>query len=434
MLAVARAIIEPRRLLLIDEPSKGLAPAIVQNMIDAFIELKQAATTILLVEQNFNFARQVGDRVAVMDDGRVVHAGGMAQLAEDEALQTRLLGLSWKPPMSTLDADAPLPQVRADLRPVLLVLALAAIALPLVGSFSTWLTLTFAGLAMGMIIFIVASGMTLVFGLMDVLNFGHGLFIAIGAYLAATVLGAMGDWTQSGSLWMNLAAVLPAMIVGMLVAGAVGLAFERVIVRPVYGQHLKQILITMGGMIIGEELIKMIWGPQTISLPLPEALRGAVLLGDAAIEKFRIVALVGGLAVLGGMLWLLNRTKLGLLIRAGVEDREMVESLGYRIRHLFVGVFVAGSMLAGLGGALWGLYQQSVVPQLGAQVNVLIFIVIMIGGLGSTVGCLIGALLVGLMANYTGFLMPKAALFSNIALMVAILLWRPQGVYPVANR
>ncbi|MBB1598063.1 branched-chain amino acid ABC transporter permease [Achromobacter sp. UMC46] len=336
--------------------------------------------------------------------------------------------------MSTIDIDTPLPRTRADLRPVLLVAALAAIALPLVGSFSTWVTLTLAGLAMGMIIFIVASGMTLVFGLMDVLNFGHGLFIAIGAYMAATVLGGMADWTQTGSLWMNLAAVLPAMIVGMLVAGAVGLAFERVIVRPVYGQHLKQILITMGGMIIGEEIIKMIWGPQTLSLPLPEALRGAFLLGDAAIEKFRIVALVVGVLVLGGMLWLLNRTKLGLLIRAGVEDREMVESLGYRIRHLFVGVFVAGSMLAGLGGVLWGMYQQSVVPQLGAQVNVLIFIVIMIGGLGSTVGCLIGALLVGLMANYTGFLMPKAALFSNIALMVAILLWRPQGVYPVTNR
>ncbi|WP_419341886.1 branched-chain amino acid ABC transporter permease [Achromobacter sp. PD1] len=336
--------------------------------------------------------------------------------------------------MSTLELDTPLPRVRADLRPVLLVLALAALALPLVGSFSTWVTLTLAGLAMGMIIFIVASGMTLVFGLMDVLNFGHGLFIAIGAYMAATVLGSMADWTQSGSLWINLGAVLPAMIVGMLVAGAVGVVFERVIVRPVYGQHLKQILITMGGMIIGEEIIKMLWGPQTISLPLPEALRGAFLLGDAAIEKFRIVALLTGLLVLGGMLWLLNRTKLGLLIRAGVEDREMVESLGYRIRHLFVGVFVAGSMLAGLGGVLWGMYQQSVVPQLGAQVNVLIFIVIMIGGLGSTVGCLIGALLVGLMANYTGFLLPKAALFSNIALMVAILLWRPQGVYPVTNR
>ncbi|HCQ45945.1 MAG TPA: branched-chain amino acid ABC transporter permease [Achromobacter sp.] len=336
--------------------------------------------------------------------------------------------------MSTLDIDTPLPRVRADLRPVLLVVALAALALPLVGSFSTWITLTLAGLAMGMIIFIVASGMTLVFGLMDVLNFGHGLFIAIGAYMAATVLGSMSDWTQTASLWTNMVAVLPAMIVGMLVAGAVGLAFERVIVRPVYGQHLKQILITMGGMIIGEEIIKMIWGPQTLSLPLPEALRGAFLLGDAAIEKFRIVALAVGVLVLGGMLWVLNRTKLGLLIRAGVEDREMVESLGYRIRHLFVGVFVAGSMLAGLGGVLWGMYQQSIVPQLGAQVNVLIFIVIMIGGLGSTVGCLIGALLVGLMANYTGFLVPKAALFSNIALMVAILLWRPQGVYPVTNR
>ncbi|WP_313623775.1 branched-chain amino acid ABC transporter permease [Achromobacter sp.] len=336
--------------------------------------------------------------------------------------------------MSTLDLDAPLPRARADLMPALLVVALAAIAIPMVGSFSTWVTLTFAGLAMGMIIFIVASGMTLVFGLMDVLNFGHGLFIAIGAYMAATVLGAMADWTQSGSFLTNLVAVLPAMIVGMLVAGAVGLAFERVIVRPVYGQHLKQILITMGGMIIGEEIIKMMWGPQTITLALPESLRGAFLLGDAAIEKYRVVALVVGLVVLGGMLWVLNRTKLGLLIRAGVEDREMVESLGYRIRHLFVGVFVAGSMLAGLGGVLWGMYQQSIVPQLGAQVNVLIFIVIMIGGLGSTVGCLIGALLVGLMANYTGFLMPKAALFSNIALMVAILLWRPQGVYPVTNR
>jgi len=97
-------------------------------------------------------------------------------------------------------------------------------------------------------------------------------------------------------------------------------------------------------------------------------------------------------------------------------------------------VFVVGSALAGLGGVMWGLYQQNVIPQMGAQVNVLIFIVIIIGGLGSTGGALIGALLVGLMANYTGFLAPKVALFSNIALMVAILLWRPQGVYPVANR
>ena len=227
---------------------------------------------------------------------------------------------------------------------------------------------------------------------------------------------------------------VPAVPRAMLVAGAVGWAFERVIVRPVYGLHLKQILITMGGMIVAEELIKLIWGPQQIALPLPESLRGSFLLGDASIEKFRLLAGAVGLLVFAVLLVTLSSTKIGLLIRAGVQDREMVESLGYRIKRLFVGVFIAGSALAGLGGVLWGLYQQSVSPQIGAQVNVLLFIVIIIGGLGSTLGCFVGALLVGLMANYTGFLAPKVALFSNIALMVAVLLWRPQGLYPVTNR
>jgi branched-chain amino acid transport system permease protein len=224
------------------------------------------------------------------------------------------------------------------------------------------------------------------------------------------------------------------MLVAMAVAGALGWVFERLIIRPVYGMHLKQILITMGGMIIGEELIKVIWGPGQIALPLPETLRGSFIFGDAAVEKYRLLAVLVGMAVFAAMVWTLNRTKVGLLVRAGVQDREMVESLGYRIRQLFIGVFVVGSALAGLGGVMWGLYQQTVLPQMGAQVNVLIFIVIIIGGLGSTTGALIGALLVGLMANYTGFLAPKVALFSNIALMVAILLWRPQGVYPVTNR
>ncbi|MDZ4129828.1 MAG: branched-chain amino acid ABC transporter permease, partial [Hydrogenophaga sp.] len=222
--------------------------------------------------------------------------------------------------------------------------------------------------------------------------------------------------------------------VAMAVAGALGWVFERLIIRPVYGMHLKQILITMGGMIIGEELIKVFWGPEQIPLPLPEALRGSILLGDAAVAKYRLLAVLVGGAVFAAMVWTLNRTKVGLLIRAGVQDREMVESLGYRIKRLFVGVFVAGSALAGLGGVMWGLYQETVTPQMGHQVNVLIFIVIIIGGLGSTLGALIGALLVGQMSNYTGFLFPKVALFSNIALMVAILLWRPQGVYPVTSR
>ena len=166
---------------------------------------------------------------------------------------------------------------------------------------------------------------------------------------------------------------------------------------------------------------------------MPEALQGAYLLGEAVVEKYRLLAVAIGLVVFIALLWVLNRTKLGLLVRAGVQDREMVEALGYRIRVLFVGVFAVGSALAGLGGVMWGLYQQNVVPQMGAQVNILIFIVLIIGGLGSTTGALVGALLVGLMANYTGFLLPKAALFSNILLMMAILLWRPQGVYALGK-
>jgi ABC-type branched-subunit amino acid transport system permease subunit len=134
------------------------------------------------------------------------------------------------------------------------------------------------------------------------------------------------------------------------------------------------------------------------------------------------------------MFLVLNRTKVGLLIRAGVENGEMVEALGYRIRRLFVGVFMAGSALAGLGGVLWGLYKETLTAAIGGEMTVLVFIVIIIGGLGSVGGCFIGAMLVALVANYAGFLAPKIALVSNILLMVAILLWRPQGLYPVAKR
>jgi branched-chain amino acid transport system permease protein len=321
-----------------------------------------------------------------------------------------------------------------DKIPLALIPVIAVLALPLIPSLPTWVTLTVAGLAMGMIIFIMASGLTLVFGLMDVMNFAHGAFITIGAFVATSVLIPLARWTQADSLWMNLAAMLPAILAAMAVAGALGWFFERVIIKPVYGQHLKQILITMGGLIVAEQSIHVIWGPDIIALPKPAALRGSFIFGDIAIEKYRVIAVIVGLAVFAAMFLVLSRTRVGLLIRAGVEDSEMVESLGYRIRRVFVGVFVAGSALAGLGGVMWALYQETVSSAMGMQVMILIFIVIIIGGLGSVGGCFIGALLVGLVANYVGFLAPKIALGSNILLMVLILLWRPQGLYPVAKR
>ena len=216
---------------------------------------------------------------------------------------------------------------------------------------STWVTLTIAALAMGMMIFVIASGLTLVFGLMDVLNFGHGAFIAVGAYLAMTTLIPLGELDRrSNSLPLNLLALALAMLVAMLGTGVLGLAFERVIIMPVYGQHLKQILITTGGLIVAEQLIHVVWGGDQKPMTLPTALRGAIIIGDIALEKFRLLAVAIGLIIFLGMLVLLNRSKLGLLIRAGVENGEMVEALGYRIRRLFALVFVAGSALAGLGG------------------------------------------------------------------------------------
>jgi branched-chain amino acid transport system permease protein len=327
-----------------------------------------------------------------------------------------------------------IPAAKLDIVPLLLVPAVALVMIPFVGSFPAWVTLTIAGLAMGMMIFIMASGLTLVFGLMDVLNFGHGAFIAVGAYAATLVLLPLAGWSSADSLLLNLSVVALAILVAMIATAFVGLVFERLLVRPVYGQHLRQILVTMGGAIVTEQLLGVIWGPDQIPLPIPEALRGAFVMGDVAIEKYRLFAVVVGLAVFLAMFLVLNRTRLGLLIRAGVENRAMVEALGYRIRTLFVGVFVAGSALAGLGGVLWGLYREMLTATLGADVVVMVFIVIIIGGLGSVGGCFIGALLTALVANYAGFLAPKVALASNILLMVAILLWRPAGLYPVGKR
>lgn len=335
---------------------------------------------------------------------------------------------------TSVAAAEPLPQTKRDVIPLLLPVVLALAMIPLIGSPSTWVTLTIASLAMGMMIFIMASGLTLVFGLMDVLNFGHGAFIAVGAYVATLVLVPMAGYIQADSLWLNLLALAPAALLAMAVSGALGLVFERVLILPVYGNHLKQILITMGGLIVAEQALYALWGPQRIPLPLPASLRGSFIIGDIAIAKYRVLAMIVGLVVFGFILLVLNRTKIGLLIRAGVENREMVEALGYRIKRLFLGVFMVGSALAGLGGIMWALYREEVHASIGGELTVLIFIVIIIGGLGSIGGCFIGAILVAMVANYGGFLIPKLALVSNILLMVAILMWRPRGLYPVTNR
>ncbi|MBV0913795.1 branched-chain amino acid ABC transporter permease [Anianabacter salinae] len=330
-------------------------------------------------------------------------------------------------------ADVPIADRIARAMPLLLVPILLVVGFVAIGNPSSWLTLTVSGLAMGMMIFIMASGLTLVFGLMDVISFGHGAFISVGAFVGISVVLGLAEWAQAPSLLLNLGVVLLAVLAAMAVTGLLGWAFERVIVKPVYGAHLKQILVTVGGLIVIEQLIHVIWGPDEIFFARPEMLKGAFTFWGAALEKFRLLAVVIGLVLFVAMRLVFRRTRIGLIVRAGVENGEMVEALGYRLRLVFVGVFIAGSALAGLGGVMWGLYQEVITAGMGEEMMILVFIVVIIGGLGSVEGAFIGALMVGLLQNYIAFLEPKLALISNIGLMTAILMWRPQGMMPVVK-
>ncbi len=322
--------------------------------------------------------------------------------------------------------------MKRDWAPYAVLPVLVLIALPAMGV-TNWLVLTVAGLAMGAMLFLMAAGLTLIFGLMDVLNFAHGAFITLGAYVAVSVVAPLAGWAMADSWVMNLAVFAVAIVIASIVSGAVGWGFERVIVRGVYGAPLQQILVTMGGLIVAQQLFIVLWGADAIPLLKPTAFGGSIVVHGAAIEKYRLIALALGLAVFVALHLLLSRTRVGLLVRAGVENREMVEALGYRVRRLFVGVFVVGTALAGIGGVTWAFYQELVTAQLGGDMTILVFIILIIGGLGSVGGSLVGAMLVGLTTNYVGFLAPTVSLGSNILLMVLILLWRPRGLFPVAH-
>jgi branched-chain amino acid transport system permease protein len=310
--------------------------------------------------------------------------------------------------------------------PVLLMI----IALPLIGNFPSWVTLTVAGLSMGMMIFLMASGLSLIFGLMDVLNFGHSAFISFGAFIAASVLAALAAWVVADSVLLNFLALFAAIAAAALFGLAAGWFFERVIITPVYRDHLRQILVTIGALIVAEQLLLAIWGGNPVTVPRPAILEGSIFIGAVAIEIYRIFAFLLGLAVFLVLYFTLNRTRIGLLIRAGVENREMVESLGFRIDRLFIAVFMAGSALAATGGAMWAGYQGIISANVGGELLILVFIVVIIGGLGSIEGSLLGALLVGLLGNYVAFLFPKLSLASNMLLLMAVLLWRPYGLRP----
>ena len=197
--------------------------------------------------------------------------------------------------------------------------------------------------------------------------------------------------------------------------------------------HLFQILITFGATIVLVELIRVFWGPNDEVMIVPLTFRGNWNVMDVIVYRYRVICIVMGLLIYGIIQLILKRTKLGTIVRAGVEDRDMVQAMGHNIYLLFTGVFAAGAALAALGGLAMSLFSLQVYPDMGGTYLLFAFIVVIIGGLGSVTGSLVGALIVGLTYNYVAYLVPWAAAGVNILIMIIILLIRPTGLFPAGK-
>ena len=306
--------------------------------------------------------------------------------------------------------------------------------LPLLGiPVKTYLTLTIAGLAMGMLLFLIASGVSIIFGLMDVLNFAHGALFAWGAYVGFSVFGRLREWVEAESVLQNFGVFLVAILAAMVAVAVLGIILERVIVRRVYGNHLFQILITFGATIVLVELIRVFWGPNDEVMTVPQTFRGNWDIFDIIIAKYRVICIFIGIAVYTVIQLILKKTKIGTIVRAGVENLEMVQAMGHNIFLLFTGVFAVGAALAALGGLSMSIFSLQVYPDMGSTFLLFAFIVVIIGGLGSITGSLVGALIVGLSYNYVAYLVPWAAAGVNIIIMIIILLIRPTGLFPAGK-
>lgn len=282
-------------------------------------------------------------------------------------------------------------------------------------TFSLWLNVLLNGLAVGMLYFLLASGLSLIFGLMSVLNFAHGAFFMLGAYAGLMV------FNRTGSFWWGLA--------GGLVAGAIiGVLVELLAVRTVYGNHLYQALLTLGLGLVFEEGVRWIWGPTIQTMPpLPAYLTGSVDIGGMPFARYRLFLIVFG-AVIMLLFWLfLARTKLGMTIRAGVENREVLQALGVNVPLIFTFVFALGGALAGLGGMAAAPFM-GVHPGLGLDNGMKAFIIVVVGGFGSYAGAMAASLLVGIAGAFVAQYVPALAVAFNVGLMAIVLLLRPQGL------
>jgi branched-chain amino acid transport system permease protein len=272
------------------------------------------------------------------------------------------------------------------------------------------------GLVYGMLLFLVASGLTLVFGMMGVLNMAHASFYMLGAYLAYTITGYLG------SFWLSL--LICPFIVGLL-----GILIERFLLRKAYkGGHLSQLLLTFGLFFIFGELVRIVWGGAPLSVATPGILSGNVHVAGLTYPVYRIFILGFSLLVLAGMTLLLTRTRIGIIIRAAVTDADMVGVLGSNVPLVLMGVFGTGAALAGLAGVISTPFS-SMYPGMGADALLDCFVVIVLGGFGSLYGALLASLMIGELQSFGVLWIPRLALVFQFLLMAIVLILRPTGLF-----
>lgn len=278
-----------------------------------------------------------------------------------------------------------------------------------------WIIQTLNGLSYSMLLFLVAAGFTLIFGLMKIINIAHGSFYLLSAYIGLTILRTTGSF-------------LLATIISSIAAAVVGIAMQSLFLRRFYMKELQQVLLTFGFVLIIADVCLWIWGGNPLALPKPSLFKGSIWIGSVVFPSYRLLVILVGIIIAVGLWIFQEKTKFGAIVRAGVDDEEMLRGSGINIQMVFAGVFGLGALLAGIGGIIGGPFV-GVFPGVDLSMLLLALVVVIIGGMGSLKGAFVGSLFVGLVDNFGKALFPELSMFTLFAPMAIVLAIRPTGIF-----
>jgi len=278
-----------------------------------------------------------------------------------------------------------------------------------------WITQAFNGISYGALLFLLASGLSLIFGVMRIVNLAHGSYFMLGGYVGLSVVWRTGSF-------------LAALVASAVAIALIGIGMERLFLRRLPGQTLGQVLMTVGFALMFQDVALLVWGGDPYTIPVPAALQGIVTAGTLRFPAYRIFIIAVAILVGAGLWVVLDRTRVGAMIRAAVDDREMAQGVGIHVPVVSLGVFALGAALAALGGVIGGGFL-GVYPGADFEVLPYAFVVVIVGGLGSLPGAMVGSLLVGLLDNFGKALFPELSYFTLFAPMALILALRPTGLF-----